>query len=465
MNAVDQLYGLYRRIPVPLQNVMVTAYGYQLHRRRYGKEHDEVLDQLMRSVRWEKTRLKALELERLQETLAYAYEHVPHYRELWKKIGFDPRDVRRIEDVRQLPVTEKDEVRADPWRFVSETFHGKKLYKGGTSGTTGKPVTTYKDRSCYQRTWAFQERQRQIWGITSTGPRVSIGVRPVVPMSQTRPPFWRHDLTEDNWHFSNFHIDERTLDAYVEKIAAIGPEEINAYPSGSYLVARHALRRGINSIRPKTVISCAETLYAEQRATLEAAFGCKIADQYGSAEVVFWVGQCPSGTYHISHEFGLLESVRGDTAVWDEPGDAVGTGFVNKVQVLIRYRLGDSVVLPRESSPCPCGMRTDVVSQIVGRTDDVLYAADGRALGRLDILMKKLDSILEAQLVQDERDHLLVNLVAVDEPDPAIEEEIRARVVNLFGAAMQVDFRWIDRIPRTAAGKFRYQLNLVGPPR
>lgn len=465
MSAVDTLYGLYRRLPVALQNAMVSGYGWVLHRRRYGPEQHRTLDFLLASQRWDRERLAAYQLQKLQETLALAARAVPYYREQWARIGFDPRDVRRVEDLAQLPVTEKEDVRAHPEAFVSEEARDRKLFAGNTSGTTGKPLVTFKDAACYQRVWAFQERQRRNNGITGQRPRVSIGVRPVVPMEETRPPFWRHDWTEDNWLFSNFHISEKTLDAYVDQIAAIDPEEINAYPSGVYLVAAHALRRGVRSIRPAAVVTCAETLYADQRRTIEEAFQCRVADQYGAAEVPFWVGQCPHGTYHQSMEFGVMEACVGATPVWDEPGDAVGTGFVNTVQVLVRYRLGDSVVLSREWPQCPCGWHTAAVEQIVGRIDDILYAPDGRALGRLDIVMKKIEHVLEAQLIQDARDHLTVKLVSeTGVPVPDAIGPVRQRLSDYFGTEMRLDFEWVDHIPRTAAGKYRYQINTVGKP-
>ncbi len=464
MSAIDRFYGLYQHVPVPLQDLMVSGYGWILKRRRYGAEHDQTLAALMESRHYPYERIRGLELARLQEMLAYAAVQVPHYRELWKSIGFDPRDVRRFEDIRALPVTEKAEVKAAPERFVADEYKAGKygtLYKGNTSGTTGKPLTTYKDKGCYQRVWAYQERQRRQWGIEGKGARVSIGVRPVVPLGQTAPPFWRHDRSENNWHFSNFHISEATLDAYVAQIAEIRPEEINAYPSGVFLVAAHALRRGESRIRPKAVITCAETLYADQRRTIEQAFGCKAADQYGAAEVVFWIGQCPHGTYHVSHEFGHVEALDGTTPVVGRPGDAVGTGFVNRAQVLVRYRLGDSIVLPERRTECPCGWQTDAIETIVGRIDDILYTPDGRALGRLDIVLKKIDGVLESQLVQDEPDHLTINLVAEAGPVPEAEVTIRGRLVDYFGPAMRIDFRWVEKIERTAAGKFRYQVYAV----
>jgi hypothetical protein len=119
-------------------------------------------------------------------------------------------------------------------------------------------------------------------------------------------------------------------------------------------------------------------------------------------------------------------------------------------------------VLPSESPSCACGWQTETVSEIVGRIDDVLYALDGRALGRLDIVLKKIEGVLEAQLVQDAPNHLLVNLVPVASRLESVETVLEERLKDLFGAGMLIDFSWVSRIPRTAAGKFRYQVNLMG---
>ena len=93
-------------------------------------------------------------------------------------------------------------------------------------------------------------------------------------------------------------------------------------------------------------MTTAKTLCDAQRVAMEQALNCKVADHYRSAEVFAWVAQSPHGAYHISHEFGVLESLQDDKPVRDVPGEAVGTGFVNRAQVLNRYRIGDSLVLP-----------------------------------------------------------------------------------------------------------------------
>ncbi len=464
MGASDKLFRLYERLPIPLQNLMVTVQGARLRRRRYGPEHDRVLAELMDAMRWDRETIERHRLESIQELLRYAQEQVPHYRDLWRQIGFDARDVQTLDDFRQLPPTEKDELREDPLRFVAESRRGRGLIAGKTSGTTGKALVTYKEQQTYQKVWAFQDRQRRLWGIDGKGPWASIRFPVVVPKKQTRAPFWRQDYLGKQTLFSCFHLAKQNLDAYLEKLAEIQPEEINGYPSAIYPVALHALKRGFRGVRPKAVITVSEKVLEAHREVIEEAFACKVADQYGAAECVFWVAQCPELTWHVAPEFGHIEALRGAENVYGLEGDAVGTSFVNRVQVLIRYRLGDSVVLDETPRRCACGWPTDTMANVVGRIDDTLYSYAGTPLSRLDIVFKALRGIREAQIVQRARDHVVLRVVRGGEAFERDCADAVAQIQALFGPEVRVETEACEAIPRSATGKFRAQLNLTGSP-
>lgn len=51
--------------------------------------------------------IRALQLEKLKETVAYAYERVPYYRQKLDEMGVAPSDIQTLEDVRKLPFTDK----------------------------------------------------------------------------------------------------------------------------------------------------------------------------------------------------------------------------------------------------------------------------------------------------------------------------------------------------------------------
>lgn len=451
--------GLYDHLPIPVQTLVVTGYGMVLHRRRYGAEHRRWLARLLKSQWLSGEVVRSQQLQALRRVVDDAFVHVPYYREAYARAGYQVGALQKTEDLSALPIVDKEEVRRDPRAFISERFPARALYEGHTSGTSGKPLLTYKTRSCYQRNWAFQERVRSWFDIRFRAPRVTLNARPVVPPQQHEPPFWRQDLFTANWHFSVFHLSAANLPAYVSAMAAIAPVEIHGYPSAIVEVARAAIELGESRIRPRAVVTSSETLLDTQRELMERAFGCAVRDQYGCAENVVWVSQCAAGTYHSHPEYGYLETVEDGKPVLDRAGEVLGTGFINPAMPLIRYRLGDTMVVSSQES-CVCGRSFPVVTQLVGRTDDVLYSPDGKPLGRLDPLFKGLESIVEGQFVQDETDHLTVRLVASGPAERDVAD-LGGRIRDAFGPSMRVTMEFTDSIPRTEAGKFRFQRNLV----
>ena len=86
-------------------------------------------------------KLKAFQLEKLKETVAWIKEKVPYYRNKFKEMGIGPDDIKSLEDVSKLPFTVKDDLR-DNYPFKLCTVPMKDVVRvHASSGTTGKPIT------------------------------------------------------------------------------------------------------------------------------------------------------------------------------------------------------------------------------------------------------------------------------------------------------------------------------------
>src|SRR3954452_17154800 len=84
--------------------------------------------------------LEALQLERLQETLRQAYEHVPHYRRSFDAAGVHPGDCRALADLAKFPFTTKQDLRENyPFgMFAVPREQVSRVH--ASSGTTGRPT-------------------------------------------------------------------------------------------------------------------------------------------------------------------------------------------------------------------------------------------------------------------------------------------------------------------------------------
>jgi phenylacetate-CoA ligase len=105
-----------------------------------------------------------------------------------------------------------------------------------------------------------------------------------------------------------------------------------------------------------------------------------------------------------------------------------------------------------------------VLASIEGRRDDVLVTPEGRLVGRLDPIFKKVDSIFETRIVQDDHDHVRVEVVPLGEQLAAKDVAgLRHELGIRLGPRMRIDVVPVASIPRTRGGKFRSVVNLVSP--
>ena len=84
--------------------------------------------------------LRALQLTRLRQTLALAYENVPHYRAAFNAVGVHPADCKSLADLAKFPFTTKADLRAN-YPFGMFAVPREKVARiHASSGTTGKPT-------------------------------------------------------------------------------------------------------------------------------------------------------------------------------------------------------------------------------------------------------------------------------------------------------------------------------------
>ena len=87
-----------------------------------------------------RSEMEALQLSRLQETVARVYEKVPYYRAKMDEKGVKPQDIQTLADLAKLPFTTKQDMR-DTYPFGLFAVPQEELVRiHASSGTTGKPT-------------------------------------------------------------------------------------------------------------------------------------------------------------------------------------------------------------------------------------------------------------------------------------------------------------------------------------
>lgn len=451
---------LYRRSPVFLQNLMVSAYGLRLFYERYGGNQRRYLLDLLESQWWSADQISSYQRKQFIELINRAYAHVPYYRGLFEKCGLSIKNFNSLEDIKKLPILDKETVRTHADLFVSRHVNKRRLIALNTSGTTGKSLRVFVDTDSRRREYAFIERSQRWAGLQNGRHGAIFGGRTIVT-NRREKVFWRYNMIMDNYLFSSYHMSDENLPHYLRKLKKISPIFIDGYPSSIYMLASFMERNSIKGIYPKAILTTAETLLDHQREMISRVFKCPVTDQYGCTEQTIFVSQCEKGSYHIHPEYGLVE-ILDNNGREVEPGGLgriVCTSFVNEAMPLIRYDLGDVAV--RGENICGCGRYFPVLNKIYGREDDFIYTPDGKKIGRLDPIFKGLTSIKMAQIVQQTMNDVEIKVVPGDDykntDGEVLKEEMRKRVGDL----MSITIVRVADIEKTKAGKFRSVISHV----
>jgi phenylacetate-CoA ligase len=205
MSARDIVKPVYYRLPGAL---------------RFGQGFLPALEMLRESECWDAMRLQEFQMSRLREILKHSVTHVPYYRRIFRKVGFDPDQVRSISDLEVVPLLDKDIIRENLTDLLAENVSRARMVYYTTGGTTGQPLGIYGLKGAGGRQKAFIYK---LWE------RVGFQFRQTRAMLRgwvvKNPAHWNYDPSERAYVFSNFHL---TADNVARYYFALRPTEFQA---------------------------------------------------------------------------------------------------------------------------------------------------------------------------------------------------------------------------------------------
>jgi phenylacetate-CoA ligase len=406
---------------------------------------------------WPADRLADYQLSQLHATVRNAYMHVPYYRGIMEVFGLNPHDIRSLDDIAVMPILEKEDIR----RYHREMVSGVKtfpiFYKCHTSGTTGKPLTLYRDLQNVGFEHALLARQWQWAGLGPHDRYATLKGEIISPRNTAKGEYWNFSIAENKLVMSSYHLSEQTFRHYLTAMQKYNIFSLEGYPSSVYALARFMLEQDIQWPM-KAVLTTSETLAQKQKSVIENAFACQVFDYYGMAERVAAIHTCEQGCYHLVPEYSLVELVKTEH-VGDGCFEIVGTALNNRAMPLIRYRVGD-IAKPSQEA-CSCGRAYPVIKSIIGRKDDYIVTPSGKLVGRLDHIFKGARNLVEAQLYQPDKDRVVLRIV----PDKGYRrkdgQDILQKLQQRLGERMLLEIENVASIPRNGRGKFKAVISNV----
>jgi phenylacetate-CoA ligase len=317
--------------------------------------------------------LEAIQLKRLQTTVARVYNTVPFYKKRFDEVGVKVDDVSSLDDLRRLPFTYKDNLR-DSYPFGMFTVPMDDVVRiHASSGTTGKPTVV-----------GYTARDIQTWS--------ELMARTLMAGGATRG-----DMIHNAYGYGlftgglGFHYGAEKLGASVIPISGgntkrqvmimtdFGPTILTCTPSYALLIAEVAEEMGVDfrEFNFKAGIFGAEPWSEQMREEIERKLNIKAMDIYGLSEIIgpgvsVECIEAQNGL-HIFEDHFIPEIIDPDTEEvlpYGTPGELVFTTITKEAFPVIRYRTRDISVLYPE--PCRCGRTIVRMGRVQGRSDDML---------------------------------------------------------------------------------------------
>jgi phenylacetate-CoA ligase len=452
---------LYPHLPIPLQNFACSWYGRKEARIRLGPEFEKHLARLVESEKWSQAEISAYQDERVRELIRYAYEHIPFHRDRMRERKLTPADIRQVADLSKMPVLTKEEVRNNRDRLLSTEVRPADLQLRHTSGTTGKALELYVNRSAIAMQWAIWWRHRMRFGVAPGTWHVNFTGKAVVPMAQSAPPFWRWNRPIHQALINMQQLTPSKIGAILRFLDEQSFELYTGYPSIIHALVMAANQAGLRLHNtPRLIATGAENVLENQRADIVEFTGSVVTDQWGMTEACANASQCRNFAYHEDFEFGAIERVEESQANGLKQGKLLCTGFTTPEFPLIRYDVGDIGIWPSEQE-CPCGLRSPFLRGIVGRVDDYVLTPEGTRIMRFDYIFKHVPNVRECQVIQERVGEITLCIARRDEYNIADENTLREEVRKWISPTLNVQFNYVSEIPREANGKFRAVKSLL----
>jgi phenylacetate-CoA ligase len=422
----------------------------------------------LRKYQWKDLRqLEQVQFKKLKAILKYAYYYVPYYHRLFSNAKIKPEDIRNFEDMRKIPSISKQGIQRNFPDMMARGVNISRLPFGVTSGSTGTPLKVIRDNLFTRGTGAVSGYILFECGVRTSDNFVTV---------------WGRGSESIQWGKKYARLwgakGETVVPLFppsklVNVLRLIKPDVLNTFPSVLCTLANY----DVSGINPRMVFTQGELVTQHFRDLCQKMLGSELFETYGSVEFGNLAFECNEHCgLHMITNSALMEFVdeTGEYVSSGEQGEIVVTGFLNHVMPFIRYRIGD-LGIPTDEK-CACGRSWPLIKSIQGRINDYLVLPSGRKITWLylirvlrgilydRILRENVFTIAQYQIIQKQKDRIILKLVKGREFNPEMLEQIRKSLEREFdkiGEKLKVVTQIVDEIPMERTGKRRILISKI----
>jgi len=422
------------------------------------------LAEMQRLESLEPDQIRQFQWKKFKTLLEYSARHVPYYRNVFKRLGAEPDDIKTENDLKSFPVLRKDDIREDPDALISEVYPRAQLEADSTGGSTGKNLYFHVCREASEARRANNVRVN-LWQNIRIGDKIALLWGSAFDEKRARKV--KNVIKRyfsNNMLLSAYRMDVDSVEEYARRLRSFSPDLMLGYPSALAHFSASLVEAGIGGIRPRAVVLSGETFYDWQREIIEKAFDAQAFNHYGCREFGALARECKlRDGLHICADRVLLEEFPVvDTASGETLTELLVTDLDSFGMPFIRYAIEDMGTITWEK--CSCGLGLPRLETTIGRTFDVVRAPNGNFLGGTfwSILLRKKQGIERWQVIQEKLDEITIAFIPTDDFSDETRQYVIGKVHEACGEKMRVRFELKPSLDSTPTGKHRFVISKLG---
>ncbi len=443
IDSVLHLYrGIYYKLPRGVRAFMGDLYGSMPLRVRFGKAYDihrAILEKFEAAD--EGYQLEFI-FNKTLETLQFADEHIPYYRQLFKKHGILVSQFKDFDDLKKIPFLDKPIIQKEIDNLYTDKFDKPVAYFTGGSSST--PMKMYAPLGVSRA----KEKAYSLYAFEQLGYRYrdrTVALRGKETADPQKGIYWDYEMVDNYLQPSGNYLEVPYIEKIVDEINRFKPTYFYGYPSNLLAFMKACKQSGIPPVEGiRGIFLISESVFPEYIDALNDFFKAPVLSHYGHTERNSMGYKIDHQPYHFFGSYGLTRIVE---------DEIVTLSFDNIVMPYINYKTQDYIEGDAEFYK-----GTDIVKKLTdirGRIQEYLVTKDESVISILSVgagHYNSYDHVDQAQFYQDTPGKVTLYLQS-EHPEKVKTDLMKQQMQEQVRHVIDFEIKFKDKIEKSKRGK------------